>query len=164
MDLWPSRTKVVWAITRQGFHGFSSLSGALAAPLDHSDGKGVPQRCDRMWDSSQLVREPWTYTGTLQSKIPDSSMGVHAGHWPWLSSVQGSAGGCVCVCVCDRSWCGTGKLLDKSSCAVQCLKPVSRPCYCHRCITWPLNVMKHKYFIFRLLFFRILLFWRVTIV
>lgn len=123
MDLCPSRAEGLCAIARQGCHGFSSLSQALPAPLGHSEGDVIG--CET---AASLSRSPGPALALCGAKFPTL---------PWVSMlVHGCA---VCrggwaqgdVCVCDRSWCGMGKLLDKSSSAVQCLKPVSKPLSLH---------------------------------
>lgn len=74
------------AIARQGFHDFSSLSMALPAPLEHSEGKGRSPGPPLACCETKFLTVPWV------------SMLVH-GHG--CAGVDGHVD--MCVCVCDRS-------------------------------------------------------------
>lgn len=149
MDLWPSRAEVVCAISRQGCHGFSSLSRALPAPLGQM--KEIPQGVIGCETAASLSRSPGPALALGEAKFPTL---------PWVSLLSMAravqAGWARGMWVCDRSWCGTGELLDKSSCAVQCLKPVSMPSLPCHCTMWPVKqqTMWHKYFIFHIKSFK----------
>lgn len=97
MDLWPSRAEVACAIARQGFHGFSSLSVALPAPLKHSEGKGYLKGGIGCETTASLSRSPGPPLACSETKfltLPWVNMLFH-GHG--CAGLDGHGGMCVCV-------------------------------------------------------------------